>query len=173
MGSTDVESGKYRGAGPDDHGLLAHMFLATDLKRVQDARAPNPNEIMETFMVPLREFPAVLASGLFREVSAVVCAHMALQQLTVKYANKLPPAPGFHRARVSHSSLGDEMWDTYFLADFTSQSDAVEYILLHAANPGGDGTYDVVDSDGNSTAVHHDGSLYVFTEVEEIEKIPD
>lgn len=81
LGSTDVESGKYRGAGPDDHGLPAHMFLATGLTQTAAARSPNPNEIMETLMVPLDEFWGVIDSGQFREVSALPCAMLALRQL--------------------------------------------------------------------------------------------
>ena len=78
LGHIMIETGKYRGAGADDHGLRAHLFLATDLEKVQDRREPNPNEIMETLMVPLEEFPEVLASGFFVEESAVVCAYKAL-----------------------------------------------------------------------------------------------
>lgn len=81
LGHVLIETGKYRGAGPDDHGLAAHMFLATDLEQVQDARHPNKNEIIETVMVPIDEFPAVLASGLFLEASAVPCAWQALLKL--------------------------------------------------------------------------------------------
>lgn len=81
LGHIMIETGKYRGAGVDDHGFPAHLFLATGLERVQDAKRPNPNEIMETLMVPLREFPEVLASGLFVEESAVVCAYKALIEL--------------------------------------------------------------------------------------------
>ncbi|MEI7620368.1 MAG: hypothetical protein WCJ57_02250 [Candidatus Falkowbacteria bacterium] len=81
LGNSVIETGKYRGAGPDDHGLLAHMYLATDLKKISDARQPNRNEIMETLEVPLDEFRAVLESGLFREVSAVNCAMLALLKL--------------------------------------------------------------------------------------------
>lgn len=81
LGHIDIETGKYRGAGVDDHGLKAHLSLARDLVEVQGARSPNPNEIMETLWVPIREFPAVLASGLFSEESAVVCAYRALERL--------------------------------------------------------------------------------------------
>ncbi len=81
LGRIMIETGKYRGAGPDDHGLSAHLFLATDLQRVQNAREPNPNEIMETLMVPLDEFAEVLSSGLFVEESAVACAYKALIEL--------------------------------------------------------------------------------------------
>lgn len=81
LGHIMIETGKYRGAGPDDHGLRAHLFLATGLERVQDARKPNSNEIMETIMVPLGELQEVLESGLFVEESAVVCAYKALLEL--------------------------------------------------------------------------------------------
>ncbi len=81
LGHIMIETGKYRGAGPDDHGLQAHLFLATELQQVQDVRKPNPNEIMKTLLVPLDEFPEVLASGLFVEESAVACAYKALVKL--------------------------------------------------------------------------------------------
>jgi len=81
LGHIMIETGKYRGAGADDHGLRAHLFLATDLEKVQDARSPNPNEIMETIMVPLSEFREILESGLFVEESAVVCAYKSLIEL--------------------------------------------------------------------------------------------
>lgn len=83
-GATDVESGKYRGTGPDDHGLPAHMFLATGPEERDDARSPNPNEIMETPMVTLEEFWPVIDSGQFREVSALPCAMLALRRLGVR-----------------------------------------------------------------------------------------
>ena len=88
LGHIMIETGKYRGAGPDDHGLRAHLFLATDLERAQYARKPNPNEIMETLMVPLREFPEVLASDLFVEESAVVCAYKALIEVGLLHWSK-------------------------------------------------------------------------------------
>ena len=81
LGHIMIETGKYRGAGPDDHGLKAHLFIAEDLERLQDARKPNPNEIMKTLMVPLDEFRTVLDSGLFVEESAVPCAYKALLRL--------------------------------------------------------------------------------------------
>lgn len=81
LGHIMIETGKYRGAGPDDHGLKAHLFLATGLEWVQAARKPNPNEIMETILVPLNEFRQVLASDLFTEDSAVACAYKALLTL--------------------------------------------------------------------------------------------
>lgn len=81
LGNSLVETGKYRGAGPSDHGLPAHMFLATGLERIADARHPNRNEIMETLMVPLEEFYEVIDSGLFNEISAELCALLALRKL--------------------------------------------------------------------------------------------
>jgi len=81
LGNSVIESGKYRGAGPDDHGLLAHLYLATGLKKISEARQPNRNEIMETLEVPLDEFRQVLESGLFKETSAVNCALLALVKL--------------------------------------------------------------------------------------------
>ncbi len=81
LGRIMIETGKYRGADFNDHGLPAHLFLATNLERVQDTRQPNSNEIMETIMVPIHEFPDVLESGLFVEESAVACAYKALIKL--------------------------------------------------------------------------------------------
>jgi hypothetical protein len=81
LGNLLIETGKYRGAGTDDHGLPAHLYLATNVTKVQDARAPNPNEIMETLLVPLAEWQEVLTSNLFREASAVSCAYAALLEL--------------------------------------------------------------------------------------------
>jgi hypothetical protein len=81
LGHIVIESGKYRGATQTSHGFNAHLFLATDLVKVGEARNPNPNEIMETLEVPVNEFPAVLESGLFSEESAVVCAYKAMIRL--------------------------------------------------------------------------------------------
>lgn len=81
LGHILIETGKYRGAGPEDHGLKAYLFLAQDLKQVHPSREHNPNEIMETILVPLVEFRDVLESGLFVEESAVACAYKALLQL--------------------------------------------------------------------------------------------
>ncbi|MFH0828860.1 MAG: hypothetical protein V1907_01630 [Candidatus Kerfeldbacteria bacterium] len=81
LGHVLIETGKFRGSGPDDHGLPAHLYMATGLRQVQDARSPNPNEIIETLMVPLAEFPEVVGSGLFVETSAVACALLALRKL--------------------------------------------------------------------------------------------
>ena len=76
-----IETGKYRGAGPEDHGLPAHLFLATGLEKTAEARKPNANEIMANLMVPLEEFEEVIDSGLFVETSAVPCALLALRKL--------------------------------------------------------------------------------------------
>lgn len=81
LGSTEIETGKYRGSGPNDHGLPAHMFLATGLKQEKEARQANRNEIMETLEVPLNEFRDVIESGLFKETSAHSCALLALIRL--------------------------------------------------------------------------------------------
>jgi hypothetical protein len=81
LDSIDIESGKFRGASFEDHGLPAHMMLATGLEKIQDARQPNRNEIMETLEVPLDEWPEVIASGKFREASALPCALLALMKL--------------------------------------------------------------------------------------------
>lgn len=83
LGRVVIETGKYRGAGPDDHGLAAHMFLATGLSQMVDQRNPAPNEIMETLMIPLEEFWEVIDSGLFVEASALSCALLALRKLGV------------------------------------------------------------------------------------------
>jgi hypothetical protein len=83
LGKVMIETGKYRGAGPNDHGLPAHLFLATDLDEQGQARQPNRNEIMETLMVPLDEFYGVIDSGLFNEASALPCALLALRKLKV------------------------------------------------------------------------------------------
>jgi hypothetical protein len=81
LGYTLIETGKYRGAGPDEHGLKAHMYMAKGLKKLGDARNPEPNEIMETLLVPIRDLRKVVNSGHFLEVSAVVCAHKALDKV--------------------------------------------------------------------------------------------
>ncbi len=84
LGKITIESGKYRGAGPDDHGLFAHLFIATNLVKKSNARKPESNEIMETLEVPLEEFKEVLNSGFFLEASAVACAYKALNLLNSK-----------------------------------------------------------------------------------------
>lgn len=76
-----IETGKYRGAGPSDHGLPAYLFLATDLEKIQDGRAPNRNEIMETLEVPLSDIPEIIESRLFEETSALPCALLAMMRL--------------------------------------------------------------------------------------------
>ncbi|MFA6524245.1 MAG: hypothetical protein WC264_02635 [Candidatus Paceibacterota bacterium] len=81
LGHVIIESGKYRGAGPNDHGLPAHLFLATGLIKKQKARNPEPNEIIEILEVPIEEFLEVLNSELFVETSAVACSYKALIQL--------------------------------------------------------------------------------------------
>jgi hypothetical protein len=96
LGHVMIETGKFRGAGPDDHGLPAHLYLATGLQQMQAARSPNPNEIMETLLVPLEEFPQVLASDYFTETSAVACAFKALHTLGM-FGVQMPT----HRALVS------------------------------------------------------------------------
>jgi len=82
LGNVMIESGKYRGAGPDDHGLPAHMYLATELEQLGEARNPNSNEIMENLLVPLEEFEDVIDSKKFREASALPCALLSLRKLS-------------------------------------------------------------------------------------------
>jgi hypothetical protein len=81
LGHILIETGKYRGAGPDDHGLPAHMMLATNLVQIQDSRQPNRNEIMETLEFPLDEIREVVESGLLEEASALPCALLACIKL--------------------------------------------------------------------------------------------
>ncbi len=81
LGHILVESGKYRGAGPNDHGFRAHMYLATGLEDQGEKRNPNPNEIIENLLVPIEEFWNVIDSGLFCEESALPCALLALRKL--------------------------------------------------------------------------------------------
>lgn len=81
LGHVMIETAKFRGAGPENHGLPAHLFLAEELESLQDARHPEPNEIMETIMVPIGEFMEVLQSGYFVETSARNCAYDALVKL--------------------------------------------------------------------------------------------
>jgi hypothetical protein len=87
LGATNVESGKIRGADENDHGLPAHMYLATDLVR-QGAPTPLPNEIMTKLLIDLDEFYAEVldATGddgkyLFNEISAQLCAEKAYRRL--------------------------------------------------------------------------------------------
>lgn len=81
LGNVLIETGKFRGSSPDDHGLPAHMYIAVDLEEKQEARKPNLNEIMETIMVPLDEFDEVIHSKLFKECSSLPCALLALDEL--------------------------------------------------------------------------------------------
>ena len=81
LGKIFIETGKFRGAGQNDHGLPAHMMLANKLKHISGARQPNRNEIMETLEVPLEEFRICIESGLFEEASALPCALLALLKL--------------------------------------------------------------------------------------------
>ncbi len=83
LGHIMIETGKYRGAGPDDHGLPAHMFLASRLELRAEARKPNPNEIMETLVFPLNQLPEVVRSGEFVEASALPCALLAMEKLGI------------------------------------------------------------------------------------------
>ncbi len=83
LGNVCIESGKFRGASAEDHGLYAHLFLAEDLEQLQDKRNPNPNEIITLLPVPLSAFRAVLESGLFNETSSVACAYKALEKLGI------------------------------------------------------------------------------------------
>lgn len=83
LGRIMIETGKYRGAGPDDHGLPARMYLATGLTHKAEVRSPRPEEIMETLMVPYRELPAVVDSGLFIEESALCCALLAMRRMSI------------------------------------------------------------------------------------------
>ena len=84
LGRGMVDSGKFRGAGPDDHGLPAHKFLAVDLEHKQEPQ-PLPNEIMEKLQVPLEEFEEILDTdpehNPFNEISAQSCAETALRKL--------------------------------------------------------------------------------------------
>ena len=102
LGNVMIESGKYRGAGPDDHGLPAHMYLATGLEQLGEARSPNSNEIMENLLVPLKEFEEeVVDSGKFHEASALPCALLALRRLS-KRTNQKPRPVAFGNATLMH-----------------------------------------------------------------------
>ncbi len=81
LGHILIETGKYRGASPDDHGFKAHLFLASGLEEVQEGKQSRPNKIMRTLKVPLVEWKEVLDSGLFVEESAVACAYKALVRM--------------------------------------------------------------------------------------------
>ena len=81
LGNTIIESAKYIGAQITDHGFPAHMFLATDLEHIQEARSHRPEEIIETLLVPLDEWKEIMASKKFKESSAHSCAYEALIKL--------------------------------------------------------------------------------------------
>lgn len=81
LGQIMMDSAKYRGVKPNDHGFFAHLYLATGLKYQSEAKRPNPNEIMQTLMVPIEEFKDVILSGHFAEASALACAFLALNEL--------------------------------------------------------------------------------------------
>lgn len=81
LGRVLIETGKYRGAGPNDHGLPAHMMLAQNLQKTRDGREPNRNEIMETLEFPVAETRDVIESGLLEETSALPCALLACIKL--------------------------------------------------------------------------------------------
>ena len=92
IGKVFIETGKYRGTGPADHGLPAHMILASDLIEHQSARKPNANEIIETLLVPLDQFPDVIESGLFVETSALTCSFLALLEIgKLRWTPKVEP----------------------------------------------------------------------------------
>src|SRR5581483_12023199 len=76
-----IETGKYRGAVPQDHGFGAHMILATNLVKLAEAQ-PKQNEIMEILEVPLADFEKVLASQYFEGEVVNLCALLALRKLT-------------------------------------------------------------------------------------------
>lgn len=81
LGKVVIETGKYRGSGTNDHGLFAHLFLASGVVMKTKARQPNRNEIIENLEVPLGDFLNILESGYFTETSAVACAYKALVKL--------------------------------------------------------------------------------------------
>ncbi len=81
LGHVMIETGKYRGAGPDDHGLPAHMYLATGLTPMIEKRHPERNEIIQTLLVPIREFWGVIDSGFFVEASALSCTMLAIRAI--------------------------------------------------------------------------------------------
>ena len=82
LGYILIETGKYRGASPEDHGFRAHLYMATGLVQNAEARKPNPNELMENLPVPLNEFDDVIDSGLWVEESAVACTLLSLRKIS-------------------------------------------------------------------------------------------
>jgi hypothetical protein len=83
LGYVEIETGMYRGVDFESHGYPAHLFLATELEYIPNAQSLGPNDIIETLLVPLAEFPEILASGILTETSAVACAYKALEELGI------------------------------------------------------------------------------------------
>lgn len=83
LGHVMIDSGKFRGSDPGDHGFPAYLYFATGLEMRGKARNPNENEIIETLLVPLEEFPEIAMSGEFDETSGKTCALMALKALGI------------------------------------------------------------------------------------------
>lgn len=80
LGHIMIETGKYRGATADSHGLEAHLWLAESLKKVGEFKHA-PEEKIRLLQVRLNDFRDVLDCGLFVEESAVACAYKALLKL--------------------------------------------------------------------------------------------
>lgn len=80
LGYVMIESGKFRGATKDSHGLKAHLWLATGLEKISGT-AHRPEEKIVLFPIPLEKFRKVVESDLFNETSSVCCAHRALIEL--------------------------------------------------------------------------------------------
>ena len=75
-----IESGKYRGVTADSHGLFAHLFLATGLVPVREARHAN-NEKIHVRLIPAEELLDLVLGGHFTEESAVAAIFHAAVQL--------------------------------------------------------------------------------------------
>ncbi|MCK4781626.1 hypothetical protein KAS79_01730 [Candidatus Parcubacteria bacterium] len=82
LGYVIIETGKYRGATVNSHGLKAHLWLATELEKISDTTHAAEEKIT-MLPVPLNEFMKVLDSGMFVETSAVCCAYKALLKLGI------------------------------------------------------------------------------------------
>lgn len=82
LGRMMVESGKYRGAAMDSHGLYANLWMATGLERVSETEHAS-NELIRLIEVPVEEFPSVLRSGYMVEESAKQAATLALLELGI------------------------------------------------------------------------------------------
>lgn len=80
LGHIMIETGKYRGATSDSHGLKAHLWLAEGLERIGNFNHLAEEKIR---LLPVRliDFKDVLDSGLFTEESAVACAYKALLRI--------------------------------------------------------------------------------------------